>query len=221
MKARPTGETRPCPGCGTARPIVAYECRTGRKRRVSCRPCDAKRALAYYHANHAAERRRNDEYRRKNRERVLTRGRENARLYRAANVELIRAKDREYYRKNKERIKTYVKEWKRRNVDHELRYRLKKYRLAPDEYRAQLEQQCGVCAICRAEHGGARSQRLYVDHDHQAGMFRGLLCSKCNVGLGMFHDDVALLLAAAQYLREHLQPEPRERQAIREHVAEC
>lgn len=52
----------------------------------------------------------------------------------------------------------------------------------------------GRCAICDA------STELVVDHDHATGLYRGLLCANCNVGIGMFADDPARLLAAVSYL---------------------
>jgi len=51
------------------------------------------------------------------------------------------------------------------------------------------------CAICRRS-----ARRLAVDHDHQTNVVRGLLCTPCNQGLGMFRDSVALLRGAIAYL---------------------
>jgi hypothetical protein len=63
-----------------------------------------------------------------------------------------------------------------------------------------LEIQGGVCAICGlSPETGARP--LCVDHDHETDDVRGLLCPTCNGGLGMFRDDPALLVTAAQYLK--------------------
>jgi hypothetical protein len=59
-----------------------------------------------------------------------------------------------------------------------------------------------TCEIC-----GKRPEsiaRLRIDHDHLTGKVRGLLCSNCNVGLGMFDDDPELLEQAAEYLREKM-----------------
>jgi len=52
----------------------------------------------------------------------------------------------------------------------------------------------GKCAICKEE------TTLVVDHDHTTGKVRGLLCSACNKGLGLFRDRVSFLLAAVNYL---------------------
>lgn len=60
-----------------------------------------------------------------------------------------------------------------------------------------LEEQGGVCKICKAP---PLEKRLSVDHHHDSGAIRGLLCSNCNTGVGMFRDDRAILEAAIRYL---------------------
>lgn len=69
------------------------------------------------------------------------------------------------------------------------------------EYDQILESQNGVCVIC----GGinADGRRLHVDHNHKTGKVRGLLCSKCNHGLGLFNDDIETLLGAVAYLEKN------------------
>ena len=75
-------------------------------------------------------------------------------------------------------------------------YRLRQtYGLSPEAYAAMIERQSGRCAICR------RNALLHVDHDHESGAVRGLLCRRCNTGLGQFGDDLDLLLLAADYLK--------------------
>ena len=80
---------------------------------------------------------------------------------------------------------------------------LGRYGLTLDEYAAMFLAQNGVCAICgqsesRSNQYGPNS--LAVDHNHETGELRGLLCSRCNVALGLFKDDENLLLSALAYL---------------------
>jgi hypothetical protein len=74
----------------------------------------------------------------------------------------------------------------------------RKYGITRDQYEALLCHQGGVCAICRQT--CVTGFRLGVDHDHKTGKVRGLLCSKCNRGIGNLGDDVVRLRLAVQYL---------------------
>ena len=79
-----------------------------------------------------------------------------------------------------------------------------KYGLTPQRYNEMLEAQRGCCAICgvpEAESRGRNPGRLCVDHDHDTGVVRGLLCSPCNARLGKAAD-VAWLQSAMNYLKE-------------------
>jgi hypothetical protein len=67
------------------------------------------------------------------------------------------------------------------------------------EYEALLEAQDGLCAICDGAPNG--SGALHVDHDHESGRIRGLLCSNCNRGIGHLQDDPVILERAIGYLR--------------------
>src|SRR5689334_12217251 len=61
------------------------------------------------------------------------------------------------------------------------------YRITPDHYAALLARQGGRCAICRGAEPGA-GRDWHVDHCHETGLVRGLLCVHCNLGLGHFKD---------------------------------
>lgn len=99
---------------------------------------------------------------------------------------------------------------KMRRRDYELR---RAFGLSLSEYSAIVVKQNGVCAICmepenRFYKGGPARQTpkklpLAVDHDHNTGHVRGLLCADCNQALGLFEDRAQLLRAAARYLEEH------------------
>ncbi len=70
-----------------------------------------------------------------------------------------------------------------------------KYGISIDEYNAMATKQNNRCAICLKE-----PKVLYVDHCHKTGVIRGLLCNKCNLGLGRFDDDAELVQRAFKYL---------------------
>lgn len=70
-----------------------------------------------------------------------------------------------------------------------------RYGLTSDQYEALVDESGGLCAICRKTMG-----RVCVDHDHETGRVRGLLCHNCNVGLGLLGDDPIRLQAALNYL---------------------
>ena len=77
--------------------------------------------------------------------------------------------------------------------------RLKQYGITPEAYDAMLEAQGGVCAICGGEQTLGR-KHFDVDHCHDTGIVRGLLCSHCNRALGLMLDDPSRLRGAAAYL---------------------
>jgi len=73
--------------------------------------------------------------------------------------------------------------------------------ITPDDYKKMLEGQNGKCAICGAIESHSKGHRLAVDHDHETGKIRGLLCHNCNVGLGNFKDSPDLIRSAIEYLK--------------------
>ncbi len=74
-----------------------------------------------------------------------------------------------------------------------------KYGINLADYERMLNSQNGVCAIC----GKAPESRLVVDHNHETGKIRGLLCSHCNRGLGCFGDTPINMRLAASYVEKH------------------
>ncbi len=76
----------------------------------------------------------------------------------------------------------------------------KKFGITPDDYERMLEAQGGHCALCPATVGNSLRPRLHVDHDHETGAVRKLLCSRCNMALGIVGESVELLKAMIQYL---------------------
>lgn len=85
---------------------------------------------------------------------------------------------------------------------------LRRYGLAPEDYDALLSEQQGRCAICGTSQpykkGVARDPGFWpVDHDHESGRRRGLLCASCNTGLALLGDSPDVLRAALAYLTRH------------------
>lgn len=72
------------------------------------------------------------------------------------------------------------------------------YGITLEDYVEMFDNQNGVCAICKEECKTKNS--LSVDHDHQTGKVRGLLCNSCNGGLGLFKDNINILRKAIEYL---------------------
>ncbi len=75
------------------------------------------------------------------------------------------------------------------------------YGLEWEEYIALMNKQCGKCALCGSE-GSGKDTRLVVDHCHETGRVRGLLCWSCNVGIGLFKEDTDLLNKVIDYIRK-------------------
>lgn len=105
------------------------------------------------------------------------------------------------YRANRERL--LENERVRRQADPDRHSKLRRsqkikrvYGLTDAEFDVMKEKQDGCCLIC-----GVRPVTLHIDHCHDSGQVRGLLCGLCNRGIGAFRDDPQLLDSAAEYLR--------------------
>lgn len=103
------------------------------------------------------------------------------------------------------------KNWIRNNPDQVKNQRLRRYGITLEQYNILREQQEFCCAICerhedKVEQGRASktSYALQVDHCHDTGKVRGLLCTNCNTMLGKTKDNVEVLIAAIKYLKEKL-----------------
>lgn len=152
------------------------------------------------------------EYRAKNRERINELKRE---AYRR-NPEGHKAKNQRWRSENPDRYATLQTQYRERNLDATLersrqwyrdnkdraaatqrRNKLKRYGLTVTAFEALVAAQMGQCAIC----GIVPQDRMVVDHCHETGKVRGLLCRPCNAGLGIFRDSPSILEAAIAYLR--------------------
>lgn len=109
----------------------------------------------------------------------------------------------------REHRNSYMREWYKTEKGRERVHRgtLAKHGLTPESFDALWDAQGGRCANPRCpvvgEHGANRrsEQGLCVDHDHETGEVRGLLCNGCNLALGHARDDQDILLGLVEYLQ--------------------
>ncbi len=110
----------------------------------------------------------------------------------------------------------YAREYSRKNIDRTFDQHLQRsYNITLEDYNLLLEVQNGLCAICRkpekrlsnasGKYGkrgprNAEIRRLAVDHDHETGEVRALLCHDCNVAIGLLKHDIKLLKRAVKYI---------------------
>lgn len=94
------------------------------------------------------------------------------------------------------------KKWKQYSNKNKQKIRGKnfqdRYGIGLEEYDAMKAQQDGKCGVCKESR-----HVLYVDHCHSTGVVRGLLCQKCNTGIGMLRDSIKLLRSAVKYLEKY------------------
>lgn len=96
------------------------------------------------------------------------------------------------------RCRPCMKEYNEHNGVWDLLY--SRHRITKTQYTAIYEHQMGRCAICGTVKSGVGQNKLYVDHNHNTGVVRGLLCMSCNTALGHFRDNRELLVRAVDYL---------------------
>ena len=162
------------------------------------------------------------QYRADHREELNAKQRERGKIYYQEHKEEIRVRNKKWAEEHPERMKELQKahqeqdrekvikrsrEWYRNNKERASRNsrasKLRQYGLTMETYDAMMEEQKWHCPICGVElnkEETATSPR--IDHNHETGQVRGILCMKCNSGLGMFKDSPLLLMRAAAYLED-------------------
>ena len=102
--------------------------------------------------------------------------------------------------KNRNKIKLSKQRYRKteggKQVDRKSRIK-RAYNITLEQYDQMFEQQNGLCAVCGCPEVG---QRLSIDHNHKTGQIRKLLCSKCNLIIGLANEDKNYLLKVAFYL---------------------
>ena len=135
----------------------------------------------------------------------LANRRSNDRAYYASHREEIRAKNKRYYSGRRDKILAYARVYRQTHRDKILAYGKaymlqKKYGLTQMEIDALLALQGGVCAACGTTRWGNRGP--VVDHNHQSGEIRGILCNGCNQAAGLLGDDPERAIKLSDYLNK-------------------
>lgn len=116
-----------------------------------------------------------------------------------SNRDMLLAKKRKYHQKNREVLNAKKREYRRMFPEKERDSGWRKRGIDPSEAKRALNQ-FQECAICN------NRDNLVPDHDHNTGKVRGILCNKCNLGIGLFNDDSLALTKAADYLKSTVGP---------------
>lgn len=103
-------------------------------------------------------------------------------------------------RDNRDRDRISHSKWKEKHPEIYRGYKAAVYSISASDYNRIFEAQDGKCAIC-GTHQSKLSKSLAIDHDHDTGVVRGLLCTKCNIAIGLMNDDCDNLTNAILYLK--------------------
>lgn len=111
---------------------------------------------------------------------------------------------RNYHENKEERKDSHRRYAQRPEVKAASRDRMlrRKYGVTAKQYDRLLSKQGGVCAICKQDRRDTRQREMPVDHDHDSGKVRGILCDHCNRVIGLFGDSPDVIARAIKYLKE-------------------
>lgn len=168
-------ETKPCRKCGATERYASSG---------ACAPCHRAAQAAWNAANPERKRMISTAHYAANREQIKVRGA----ARRAANPEKNRARAAAWRIANPERDRST----KRANM------LARNYHITPGEWEQMFWIQGRKCKVCRCDEPSGYG--WHVDHVHESGLIRGILCSSCNMGLGIAKDDPQLLRKMADYV---------------------
>jgi len=126
--------------------------------------------------------------------------------------EAQRKANKKYYQEHKDQAKIYRDKYKLFNKEKlkeqdRISRLVRNYGISIEEYNGLLEEQDHKCAICgkgetiKLKNGNTRL--LSIDHNHNTGQVRGLLCHKCNTTLGFLSENLQLFDKAKEYLTKY------------------
>lgn len=111
------------------------------------------------------------------------------------------AYNKQWKKDNPEKVKLLQERYNKRNPFANRAAIIKnKFNMSSEDYENMLLDQKGSCKICKRQSNNKSQKHFHIDHCHETGKIRGLLCNKCNMGLGMFNDNIELLKIAIDYL---------------------
>jgi hypothetical protein len=121
---------------------------------------------------------------------------EQAKQWQKDHPKKVRKRLKRWRDNNPDKVKLTNSDWyKSHKIEIQAQRRQTKYAIGREAYVHIAKRAAGCCEIC-----GNKLKRAQLDHDHQTGKIRGLLCCKCNLGLGNFNDDINKLKLAIKYL---------------------
>ena len=154
-----------------------------------------------YRATHVEETKKAwKEYYIKNREKLLKHAKEYQKSHKEVKSKYNKEYGKKYRETHKDIAREYIKRYGLENKKLMTQIQLhNKYGMSLEDYYLLLDKQERKCAICGKTDGKIN---LAIDHNHETGVVRGLLCRKCNTGLGFFLDSTNLLQKAKEYLEK-------------------
>jgi hypothetical protein len=190
-------QTKICSQCNIKKPLSEFNKKNRNKDRLrsSCRDCDNKYKQEHQEQINLYKLLHKEEIRKYKVE------------YYQKHKKLISIRDKKYRKKNKEKISHNLKKYNAENTDKIRNTKLQKiFGITLIDYNQMLEEQNYLCVICGnketvTDKRTNKIRKLSVDHDHQTGRVRGLLCGNCNNLLGRCKDNIKILQSAINYLQ--------------------
>jgi hypothetical protein len=168
-------ETKICTKCQQVKPRSEFPLHKG-KERSRCKPCHSQDAMEWARSN--GEKRR--AYHRQ---------------WIAANRDKVRAYAKKHYGKRSPEVIQKKNEYRKRS------HLARKYGMTQSDWDAMFAAQGGVCALCKVPGRVGKHGKLAVDHCHATGRVRGLLCTPCNISIGILGETPEQWEVVWRYLR--------------------
>lgn len=121
--------------------------------------------------------------------------------YNQSYLKRARKYNNRFYRRNRKKILENAR--KRYDPKKHKELNLRRYGITIQQFNILSEVQNGLCAVCKQTEKGKTSRYLSVDHNHQTGKVRGLLCHQCNIAIGCIKEDIKRAENIIIYLKQY------------------